>query len=70
MCQQAVRLAEPEMETHMPLTVILAVGLDPSLPLAQNAVWKSAEYIVISVGTIKEAIDHFKAGDFDLVPFG
>jgi len=54
----------------MPLTVILAVGLDPSLPLAQNAVWKSAEYIVISVGTIKEAIDHFKAGDFDLVPFG
>jgi len=54
----------------MPLTVVLAVGLDPSLPTAQNAVWKSAGYIVISVGTIKEAIDHFKAGDFDLVLLG
>ena len=54
----------------MPLTVVLAVGLDPSLPTAKNAVWKSAGYIVISVGTIKEAIDHFKAGDFDLVLLG
>jgi DNA-binding NtrC family response regulator len=58
------------MEVHMPLTVILAVGLDPSLPTAQNAAWKSAGYIVISVGTIKEAIDHFRAGDFDLVLLG
>ena len=60
----------PDMEVHMPLTVILAVGLDPSLPTAQNAAWKSAGYIVISVGTIKEAIDHFRAGDFDLVLLG
>jgi len=54
----------------MPLTVILAVGLDPLLPTAQSPAWKSAGYIVISVGTIKEAIDHFRAGDFDLVLLG
>lgn len=54
----------------MPSTVILAVGLDPSLLTAQSAVWKSAGYIVISVASIKQAIDHFKAGDFDLVLLG
>ena len=54
----------------MPLTVILAVGLDPLLGLAQSTAWKSAGYIVISVATIKKAIDHFKAGDFDLVLLG
>jgi DNA-binding NtrC family response regulator len=54
----------------MSLAVILTVGLDPPLPTAQNAAWKSAGYIVISVASIKQAIDHFKAGDFDLVLLG
>jgi DNA-binding response OmpR family regulator len=54
----------------MALTVILAVGLDPSLTTAQNAVWKRAGYLVMSVVSIREAIDHFRAGDFDLVLLG
>jgi hypothetical protein len=62
--------AVPDLEVYMPLTVILAVGLDPLLGLAQSTAWKSAGYIVISVATIKKAIDHFKAGDFDLVLLG
>lgn len=57
-------------EVHMPLTVILAVGLDPLIATAQSAAWKSAGYIVISVTSIKKAIDHFRAGDFDLVLLG
>jgi DNA-binding response OmpR family regulator len=57
-------------EVHMPLTVILAVGLDPLIAIAQSAAWKSAGYIVISVASIKKAIDHFRAGDFDLVLLG
>jgi DNA-binding response OmpR family regulator len=32
--------------------------------------WKSAGYIFISAGSIRQAIDHFKAGDFDLVLLG
>jgi DNA-binding response OmpR family regulator len=54
----------------MALTVILAVGLDPTLTAAQNAVWKRAGYLVMSVVSIREAIDHFRAGDFDLVLLG
>jgi len=57
-------------EVHMPLTVILAVGLDPLIAMAQSAAWKSAGYIVVSVASIKKAIDHFRAGDFDLVLLG
>jgi DNA-binding response OmpR family regulator len=54
----------------MPLTVVLAIGLESSLPPMQNAVWKSAGYIVTSVWSIHEAIDRFKVGDFDLVILG
>jgi hypothetical protein len=64
------KTAVPDLEVHMALTVILAVGLDPLPGLAQHESWKSAGYIVISVATIKKAIDHFKAGDFDLVLLG
>jgi DNA-binding response OmpR family regulator len=64
------KAALPDLEVHMALTVILAVGLDPLLGLAQSAAWKSAGYIVVSVATIKKAIDHFRAGDFDLVLLG
>jgi DNA-binding response OmpR family regulator len=51
----------------MPLTVVLAVGLDSWKLTAQTAVLKSAGYIVIAARSIRDAIDHFRAGDFDLV---
>jgi len=54
----------------MPVTVVLAVGLDSWLLSSQSAVWKSSGFIVIHVNSIKAAIDHFKAGDFDLVLLG
>jgi DNA-binding NtrC family response regulator len=54
----------------MPLTVVLAVGLDSSLLAAQNSVWQSAGYFVTSTGSIREAIGHIRDGDFDLVLLG
>ncbi|MGA3045718.1 MAG: hypothetical protein ABSD67_03805 [Terracidiphilus sp.] len=51
----------------MPLTVILAVGLDSWKLTAQSSVLRSAGYVIVSAKTIQDAIDHFKAGDFDLV---
>jgi DNA-binding NtrC family response regulator len=54
----------------MSLTVILAVGLDSSLLTNQGTDWRSAGYIVTSAGSIKEAIAHFKDGDFDLILLG
>jgi len=54
----------------MSITVVLAVGLDSWQLMAQNSVWRSAGYIVISAFTIREAIEHFRAGDFDLVLLG
>lgn len=54
----------------MPVTVVLAVGLDPWLLSMKSSAWKSHGYVVISVATVREAIDHFRAGDFDLVLLG
>ena len=54
----------------MHLTVVLAVGLEPSLIATQSRAWKSAGYIVESAGSISEAIGHFRDGDFDLVLLG
>jgi DNA-binding response OmpR family regulator len=54
----------------MSLTVVLAVGLDSWLLSTHSAVWRSEGYIVISAVSISEAIDHFRAGDFDLVLLG
>ena len=54
----------------MPVTVVLAVGLDPWMLSMQTSAWKSHGYVVISVATAREAIDHFKSGDFDLVLLG
>jgi EAL domain-containing protein (putative c-di-GMP-specific phosphodiesterase class I) len=51
----------------MPITVILAVGLDPWLLTTQSSVWQSAGYIFTSVGSKRDAIDQFRVGDFDLV---
>ena len=65
-----VRQSIPNLEVIMPLTVVLAVGLDSSLLARQGSDWKSAGYFVTSTGSIKEAISHLKYGDFDLVLLG
>ena len=54
----------------MPLTVVLAVGLDSSLLASQSSVWQSAGYLVTSAESIREAVAHFRNGDFDLVLLG
>jgi hypothetical protein len=54
----------------MPLTVVLAVGMDAWLLTTQSPIWKSAGFIAVSAASIKEAIDYFYAGDFDLVLMG
>jgi CheY-like chemotaxis protein len=54
----------------MPLTVVLAVGMDAWLLTTQSPIWKAAGYIAVSAASIKEAIDFFKTGDFDLVLMG
>ena len=54
----------------MSLTVVLAVGLDSWLLSTHRTVWRSEGYIVVPAGSIPEAIDHFRAGDFDLVLLG
>jgi DNA-binding response OmpR family regulator len=54
----------------MPLKVVLAVGVDSWMLAANTAVWRSAGFIVLSATTIREAFDHFRSGDFDLVLLG
>jgi DNA-binding NtrC family response regulator len=54
----------------MSITVVLAVGLDSSTLAAQASVWKSAGYVVTPAHSIREAIELFKIGDFDLVLLG
>jgi hypothetical protein len=54
----------------MPLTVTLNVGLELSLLTKQPGAWKSAGYIVTSAYSVREAINHLRGGDFDLVVLG
>jgi DNA-binding response OmpR family regulator len=54
----------------MPLTVVLAVGVDSYLFGPQRAIWQSAGLFVTSAGSMREAIDQFRFGDFDLVLLG
>lgn len=54
----------------MPLTVLLAVGLDSSLLGIHGPAWQSAGYFVTSTTSIREAILHVNEGDFDLVLLG
>src|SRR6185503_3134932 len=54
----------------MPVTVVLAVGLDTTLLEEQISDWLSAGLFITSAGSIREAIVHFKNGDFDLVLLG
>jgi hypothetical protein len=54
----------------MPLTVVLAVGMDAWLLATQRPEWKSAGFVVVPAASIEQAIDHFKGGDFDLILLG
>ena len=54
----------------MPVTVVLAVGLDPWLLSSQNRIWRSVGYFVVPADSIAEAIQLFNDGDFDLVVLG
>lgn len=54
----------------MQLTVVLAVGVDSLLIGNQRSALRSAGYILVQAGSIKEAIEHFRVGDFDLVLLG
>ena len=51
----------------MSLTVLLAVGLDPSLLESQRSIWHSAGYYVAVADTIREGIARFHEGEFDVV---
>jgi CheY-like chemotaxis protein len=51
----------------MPLTIVLAVGTDPWLLNTRSLVLQSAGYMVESALSVKEAVDRFQSGDFDLV---
>jgi len=54
----------------MTVTVILAVGADSLLLENQTSFWQSAGYFMTPVHSIREAIERFKGGDFDLVLLG
>ena len=54
----------------MHLTVILAVGVDSALISTHRAAWQSAGYVVIPTESTREAIAHFRVGDFDVVLLG
>ena len=54
----------------MHITVVLTVGLDSSLLKAQSSICESEGYIVTSTGSVKEAIERFRTGDFDIVLLG
>lgn len=54
----------------MPTTVVLAVGLASEHLAAQTKLLGSAGLIIVPVWSIREAIENFKNGDFDLVLLG
>jgi DNA-binding NtrC family response regulator len=54
----------------MPVTVVLAVGLDSWLLATQNRIWRSAGCFVVLADSIAEAINLYNDGDFDLVVTG
>lgn len=51
----------------MQSAVVLVVSQDSSLLGSQNPVWKSPGYFVTTTRSIREALDSFRSGDFDLV---
>lgn len=51
----------------MALTLVLSVGQEPDLMGTRSLVLQSAGYVVVSAYSMKEAVDRFQEGDFDLV---
>jgi CheY-like chemotaxis protein len=51
----------------MSLTIVLSIGFDPSLLEIRSLVLQSAGYMVESASSLKEAVNRFQSGDFDLV---
>lgn len=51
----------------MPITLVLAIGLDSTLFEAQRRALQSAGYLVTTAWSMKAAIDDFQEGDYDLV---
>lgn len=47
--------------------LVLSIGVDVPLLNARNFVLQSAGYSVVPARSLKEAVDHFRSGDFDLV---
>ncbi len=51
-------------------TAILAVGLDSPMTEVDRRTWQSEGYFVTWTNSIREAIEWFRVGDFDLVLLG
>jgi CheY-like chemotaxis protein len=51
----------------MPLGFVLSVGLDSLALETRNLLLQSEGYIVVSAVSLKESVDRFLTGDFDLV---
>jgi hypothetical protein len=64
------RQVVPDQEVFVPLSIVLAVGLDPSLLSTQRSTWKSEGYIVRLAASTRDAFGLFRAGDFDMVLLG
>jgi hypothetical protein len=54
----------------MRITVVLAVCMDSWQLAAERSMWNSAGYFFVPATSIRDAMNHFKAGDFDLVLLG
>ena len=54
----------------MRVTVVLAVGMDSWQVAAERSMWNSAGYFFVPATSIRDAMNHFRAGDFDLVLLG
>jgi DNA-binding NtrC family response regulator len=54
----------------MRITVVLAVGMDSWQLTAERSMWNTAGYFFVPATSIRDAMNHFKAGDFDLVLLG
>jgi hypothetical protein len=68
---QSVALPEALAATmFMPTAVILAVGVDPWLSGSRGEFRQSTGYHMTPAESIRDAIDHIRYGDFDLVVMG
>ena len=54
----------------MRITVVLAVGMDSWQLTAERSMWNTAGYFFVPATSIRDAMNDFKAGDFDLVLLG